>query len=200
MTYWVWSLLGNILIAAISSLLVVFAGPIGLAFAVAIGLAWVILIAVAVFRSANAYQRRNPRKLWGRIAQIMVCLGILSTIGRIGQVGRAGSEDDVRAKLDKVVAGANAAGPHMTGSNVRFDNASRDGKSLVYAFTITGPTRVPSQDVVQRVRNSSVARLCKAKEGMQLLMMVDRIKYQYANEGGENLMSFDVSRGDCSLE
>ena len=158
-------------------------------------LAWTIFITVSLFRSAKKYRRTNPHKwLRARLAQVFACLVIVLLLVDFGGVWR---KNATLAELDAAVAEVSRRGPRTLEDGVRYDGLSRHGRVLVYNMTVTDPNGVPSAEQIEQVRKDTVAKLCKDEVWVQALESLDKITYQYDDEAGRHLISYDILRSDC---
>ncbi|MFZ1428282.1 MAG: SHOCT domain-containing protein [Geminicoccaceae bacterium] len=194
-TYWCWGALGSLVVGLIIGVFLSIATTMGgVAIGVLILLAWGIFITVAIFRSGGTYQRQNPGSWWGRIAQVMACLGLLSNIGSVTKL-LPGNESE--AELDQVIAEANQAGAHMIATNIRFDKLHRTDRTFIYEYTVTGDTHIPLPEDINDARNAAVKQMCDDSDSKRLLLIIDKALFNYVNAAGQHLMSYDVSHSDC---
>ena len=130
----------------------------------------------------------------GRIAQFLSCLGLLLNLGYIAR-SLPGNESP--SELDAALVEANKGGPHMITSNVRFDRAVRNDRIFVYMLTITGPSHVPTTDELAKARSQLADGICSNTSVKRLLLTVDSLKYVYGNDNGQQLFTYNITRGDC---
>jgi hypothetical protein len=153
-----------------------------------------IFITVCIFARARAYSRQYPTRHWGTVAKIFAGLSLL---GGLANLAKSLPGNESTQDLDMLVTAANKSVPRQIAENVRLDRVSREARTFIYAYTITGPSRVPSPSERASVRDETVKAVCGDSDARRLLLSLDRTTFRYSNEAGEPLITFGISSRDC---
>jgi hypothetical protein len=105
-----------------------------------------------------------------------------------------GNESDI--DLDAMVAKANQ--PRLLSNGVRFDGVERTGRTFVYNYTVVGLSHVPTQAPVDAAKTQSVTAICADTSSRRLFLSIGKATFQFMNDSGQLLMSYDMRGSDCT--
>jgi len=189
-TYWLWGVVGGIIaLVAVQAVKLNASTRAPIYAAAIVTCAWQGFVSVAIFRSGGKHAKTKG-KFWGRLAQVIACLGLLAGVSSLVQISR--DQEDWRS-MDAEIASENARLPKMLDKITRLDNVSRDSRTLTYQYTVLGPTHVPSSQEIRQW----VAESCRDAGVRSILNRFDKAIYIYRNKAGSVLYRIELTKADC---
>lgn len=155
---------------------------------------WISFMLVAVFRSANRYQSKRPRRFLGRVVQVAWLIGYPITLANwlpaIPGVADESVLNEQLAKKRKLVGSVR--------NNIRGDWVVRNSNTFDFGLVALGDAAANiTPEVVPAFRRIAALVTCGTADGRQLLFRLDSMHYTYLDEKYHQLAQFSISSADC---
>ena len=155
---------------------------------------WASFMLVAVFRSANRYQRKRPRRFLGRVAQAFWLVGypvtLVNWLPAIPGIADDYVLNEHLAKERKLVGSVH--------NNVRGDWVVRGINTFDFGFVALGNSAANiTPETAPGLKLIAALALCASSDGRHMLYRLDSIHFTYLDEKNRQLAQFRVSSADC---
>lgn len=156
---------------------------------------WFAFVSVAVWRSANRYKQKRPKRSWGVIAQGLWALCAVPSLWTWLQL--IPGVNNTKALAESLTLEQKAIG--STTNGVHSDWTSQNGNTFNYDYTISDEIlhKNSGNNMQTLLRSISQEYVCNSPEARRLLVRLDSMHLTYKNSLGATLAIFDIHDRDC---